>query len=239
VAKGGRTGAPDLPDARKVEHWFFLSAVDVPAAPGVSAVVALGDSITDGHGATTNGNDRWTDVLAARLQAAHARAGVLNHGIGGNRVLLDGGDGFGPAALSRFDRDAVQQTGVRSVIILEGINDIQQTPHQLDPARIIAGLRQLVDRAHAAGLRAIGGTLLPFEGWSTYDAQEEAARQGVNDWIRNGGAYDAVADFDAALRDPADPHRMLPVYDSGDHLHPGDLGYAAMADAVNLSTLLR
>jgi len=152
-------------------------------------------------------------------------------------VLLDGGDGFGLAALSRFQRDVLDRTDVRTVIILEGINDIQQAPHQLDPAAIIAGLQQMADRAHAKGLRVFGGTLTPFEGWFTYDANEEAARQGFNDWIRTSGTFDAVADFDAAVRDPANPHRLLPQLDSGDHLHPNDVGYAVMGAAVPLEAL--
>jgi lysophospholipase L1-like esterase len=129
------------------------------------------------------------------------------------------------------------QTGVRTVVILLGINDIQQTPHQLDPNQIIAGLQQLANDAHTAGLRVIGGTILPFEGWTTYDQQEEAARAAVNAWIRTTTAFNAVVDFDAAVRDPSDQHRMLPKYDSGDHLHPNDIGYAVMANAVDLSKL--
>lgn len=240
------TAGPDAADAtsaaalpRQTQAWHFLTEIDVSGSPAAGAVVAFGDSITDGYRSQMDVDHRWPNFLSGRLlrQPPGRRLGVLNGGIGGNRVLLDGGDGFGPSALSRFQRDVLDRTGVRSVIILEGINDIQQTPHQLDPAQITAGLQQLVDRAHARGLRVIGGTLTPFEGWFTYDAQEEAARQGVNDWIRTSGAFDGIADFDAAVRDPADPHRMLPVYDCGDHLHPNDLGYATMADAVDPSQL--
>jgi lysophospholipase L1-like esterase len=219
--------------------WYLVTDVEVTGTPARGDVVTFGDSITDGYQSTPNADHRWPDVLADRLlaQPPGRQLGVENEGISGNRVLLDGGNSFGPAALSRYDRDVLTQPGVRSVIILLGINDIQQTPHQLDPDAIIAGLRQLVDRAHARGLRVVGGTVLPFEGWLTYDAQEEAARQGVNDWIRGSHAVDAVVDFDAVTRDPADPHRLLPAYDSGDHLHPNDAGYAAMGDAVRLPTL--
>jgi lysophospholipase L1-like esterase len=219
--------------------WYLVTDVEVTGTAARGDVVTFGDSITDGWQSTPNADHRWPDVLADRLRALPPghQLGVENEGISGNRVLLDGGNGFGPSALSRYDRDVLTQPGARSVIILLGINDIQQTPHQLDPNAIIAGLRQLVDRAHARGIRVIGGTVLPFEGWLTYDAQEEAARQGVNDWIRGSHAFDAVVDFDAVTRDPADPHRMLPAYDSGDHLHPNDTGYAAMGNAVRLSTL--
>ncbi|SEP07209.1 Lysophospholipase L1 [Actinacidiphila rubida] len=218
--------------------WHYVTEVDVePGAGRAAAVVTLGDSITDGFQSTPGANRRWPDLLAARLRAAHGPAstfGVLNAGISGNRVLLDGA---GVRATARLDRDVLQRAGARTMIVLEGINDIQQTPHQLDPQQIIAGLKDLADRAHAAGLRVLGGTILPFEGWGTYDTNEEAARQGVNDWIRSSGTFDAVVDFDAAVRDPADPHRMLPRYDSGDHLHPGDAGYQAMADAIDLNAL--
>ncbi|MBY8878844.1 SGNH/GDSL hydrolase family protein [Actinacidiphila acidipaludis] len=218
--------------------WHYVTEVDVaPASAQAGAVVTLGDSITDGYQSTPGADHRWPDLLSARLRAHEGPAagfGVLNAGISGNRVLLDGA---GVRATARLDRDVLQRAGARTVIVLEGINDIQQTPHQLDPNQIIAGLHQIADRAHAAGLRVLGGTILPFEGWGTYDASEEAARQGVNDWIRTSGVFDAVVDFDAAIRDPADPHRMLPRYDSGDHLHPGDVGYQAMADTVDLAAL--
>nr|WSX76125.1 SGNH/GDSL hydrolase family protein [Streptomyces sp. NBC_00899] len=232
------TGADGLPST--TQSWHYVTEVDVePVRAEAGAVVTLGDSITDGFNSTTDANRRWPDRLAARLSASHGPAagfGVLNAGISGNRILLDGA---GVAATTRLDRDVLQRSGARTLIVLEGINDIQQTPHQLDPNKIIAGLQEIADRAHTAGLRVLGGTVTPFEGWNTYDPDEEAARQGVNDWIRSSGAFDAVVDFDAAVRDPADPHRMLPEYDSGDHLHPGDVGYQAMADAIDLSALGR
>jgi lysophospholipase L1-like esterase len=240
------TTGPDQADAtsasalpQRTQAWHFVTGVDVAGTSARGTVVAFGDSITDGYRSAYDVDHRWPDYLAGRLlqQPPGQQLGVLNTGIGGNRILLDGGDGFGPAALTRFQRDVIDQTGVRDVIVLEGINDIQQTPHQLDPTKIIAGLQQLADQAHAAGIRVLGGTITPFEGWQTYDAQEEATRQAVNTWIRSSGAFDAVIDFDAAVRDPADLHRMLPLYDSGDHLHPNDIGYATMGNAVDLAQL--
>jgi lysophospholipase L1-like esterase len=231
------TSASALP--QKTQAWHFVTGVDVAGTAARGAVVAFGDSITDGYRSAYDVDHRWPNYLAGRLlqQSPGQQLGVLDAGIGGNRVLLDGGDGFGPAALSRFHRDVIDQTGVRDVIILEGINDIQQTPHQLDPTKIIAGLQQLAHQAHAAGIRVLGGTITPFEGWQSYDANEEATREAVNTWIRSSSSFDAVVDFDAAVRDPADPHRMLPLYDSGDHLHPNDIGYAVMANAVDLAQL--
>lgn len=218
--------------------WHFISGIDVSGTPARGAVVALGDSITDGYQSSYDVDHRWPDVLAGRLRRVppDRRLSVLNAGISGNRILLDGGS-FGPSAVKRLDRDVFAQSGVRTVIVLEGINDIQQTPHQLDPSKITAGLAEIVARSHARGLRVIGGTLTPFEGCSCYTPQEEETRQAVNTWIRTGGAFDGLADFDAVVRDPADPHRMLPAYDSGDHLHPGDAGYAAMGNAIDLSIL--
>lgn len=232
------TAATALP--QKTQAWHFLTGVDVAGAPTVrQTVVAFGDSITDGFRSTADVDHRWPNFLAGRVlqQPAARRYGVVDAGIGGNRVLLDGGNSFGPAAVDRFRRDALGQTGVRTVIVLEGINDIQQEPHQLDPTAIESGLRTLVRQAHARGVRVIGGTITPFEGWSTYDAQEEATREAVNTWIRSSRVFDAVVDFDAAVRDPADAHRLLPAYDSGDHLHPDDLGYSVMGDAVDLRRL--
>jgi len=229
------TTASAFPATTLVRH--FVSGLDVSGAPG--AIVAFGDSITDGYRSSEDTNRRWPDVLAARLRSGPParRFGVLNAGIGGNRILRDGDGTHGESALKRLDRDVLSRSGVRTVIVLEGINDIQQRPHQLDPARITAGLADIVARSHARGLRVIGGTLTPFKGCLCYSAREEVTRQAVNDWIRTSGTFDAVVDFDAALRDPDDPKRLLPAYDSGDHLHPGDTGYAAMGDAVDLSVL--
>lgn len=231
------TAASALP--RRTPSWYVVTGVDVAGSGALGAVVAFGDSITDGYRSSLDLDHRWPDFLAARLRhlPPGRRLSVLDAGIGGNRVLRDGGDRHGPAALSRFDRDVLAQTGVRAVIILEGVNDILQRPHELAAGKIVAGLRTLADRAHRAGLRVIGGTLTPFEGWYSWDRQQEATRQAVNRWIRHSGVFDAVADFDAAVRNPADPHRLLPRYDSGDHLHPNDRGYAAMGAAVDLGTL--
>ncbi|MDT8912497.1 SGNH/GDSL hydrolase family protein [Amycolatopsis sp. PS_44_ISF1] len=214
--------------------WHYVSEVDVEGtAPG--AVVTLGDSITDGVGSTPGADHRWPDYLSDRL---HGRLGVLNAGISANRLLLDvPGDGAGRNALARFADDVLSVGGVRTLIVLEGINDIQQNPHQTDPAMIISAQRQLVAQAKARGIRVIGATLTPFKGWPVYDETLERTREAVNAFIRTSGVFDGVADFDAAIRDPADPQAMLPAYDSGDHLHPGDAGYARMAAAIDLNRL--
>jgi lysophospholipase L1-like esterase len=246
AAPGDSVSAADLPGAAKVEHWYFISGVDVASAKG-AAIIALGDSITDGHGAGTDKNERWTDALARRLQAVPATraAGVLNQGIGGNRLLLDG---LGPNALARFDHDVLAQAGARTLIVLEGINDIgtlartgevPAAEHDALVHRIIAAYEQMVTRAHTHGIKVIGATILPFVGSSYYHpgAASEADRQAVNLWIRAPGHFDGVIDFDKATRDPEHPDRMLPAFDIGDHLHPSPAGYAAMADAVPLSLL--
>jgi lysophospholipase L1-like esterase len=245
LVKGNRVAEPVLTGAKTIERWYQLAGIQVSAPAAARAIVMLGDSITDGHGATTNGNDRWPDQLADRLQAVPALrgVGVLNHGIGGNRLLLDG---LGPNALARFDRDVLAQPGVRYLIVLEGINDLgalnREAPatregHATLVARMIGAYRQIVARARAAGIKAYGATILP-DGASPYyhpDALDEADRQAVNAWIRRPGNFDAVIDFDAATRDPADPRRMRKAFDSGDGLHPSVAGYRAMAAAIPLS----
>jgi lysophospholipase L1-like esterase len=225
--------------------WHYVSGVDVTGGPGT--VVALGDSITDGVTSTWGANRRWTDYLAARLAAGPAPDyGVANSGISGNRVLLDSNapdytiySTFGPSALTRLNWDVLERAGARTVIVFEGINDIQQTPHQEDPEQIIAGLAQIAAQAHARGLRVVGATIMAWEGWRSWTPELERTRVAVNRWIRagGGGALDAVADFDAATRDPADPERLLPAYDSGDHLHPNDAGDRAMAAVIPLPRL--
>lgn len=245
LVHGADVDAADLGRGAKILHWFQLSGVDVAADGG--SVVALGDSITDGRGSTTDGDDRWPDQLARRLQAAPrtAKLGVVNAGIGGNRVLLDS---LGPSAMARLDRDVLSQSGVQAVIVLEGVNDLgtltQTAPatpdaHMTLVERLIAAYVQIVALARAHGLVVVGGTITPWAGAAVYhpDAQNEADRQQVNAWIRAPGHFDAVADFDAALRDPQHPDRLLPAYDSGDHLHPSPAGYKAMAEAVPLETL--
>jgi lysophospholipase L1-like esterase len=219
----------------RIGFWPYVSRVDVRGS-AEGTVVAFGDSITDGNGSTRNANHRWPDYLADRLIAAPgpSRLGVVNAGISSNRLL---NSTWNPNALSRLDRDVLSVPGARAVVVLLGINDIGGQPQHREPEPIIAALRQVAAQAKAKGLRAIGGTLTPFGGSGNYTEELEGVRLAVNEFVRNGGVFDAVADFDAALRDPADPHRLRPEYDSGDHLHPKDAGYRAMADAVRLDQL--
>jgi len=225
----------------EVTTWPLLTGVDVSGGPG--SVVVLGNSITDGIRSTPDANRRWTDVLADRLRAQHTvpRYGVLNHGISGNRVLSDRypGDGVssdvaGVSALHRFDRDVLAQTSARTAVVFMGVNDLRWG---WSPDEVIEGLRELVERGRERGLRMLGTTLLPCEGESRCTAAVDAGRVAVNAWIRSSGVFDGVLDFDAVLRDPGHPSRMLPAYDSGDHLHPGDAGYAALAESVDLREL--
>lgn len=229
--------------AETSSSWFYLSGVEVvDFTPRREVVVAFGDSITDGTASTVDADNRYPDELAERLGG---RLGVVNAGIGGNRVLNDSSC-FGEKALSRFERDALGQPDVRTVVLLEGINDIGfprfafecTTPNpEVTAAQLIAGYRELIGKARAAGVRVVGGTLLPFKGADYYSDAGEAVRDEVNAWIRTSGEFDAVVDFDRALADPADRDSLLPAYDSGDRLHPNDAGYRAMAEAVDLSVL--
>jgi len=229
------------------QSWYFADDVDVLAAPPTrGTIVAFGDSITDGYQSTVNANARWPNDLARRILAGPPGQvhPVVDEGISGNRVLNDSVC-FGVNAQARFFRDAAGRAGARYVILLEGINDIgfSQTPNSgctapntdVSAAQIIAGYRHLIAAAHAAGLKIFGGTLTPFQGAAYYSAAGEAKREAVNNFIRTSGAFDGVIDFDAAVRDPANPLQILPAYDSGDHLHPNDAGYQAMANAVNLA----
>ena len=241
---GDAVSAATLTEPKRADHWYQLSEVDVLATPDSATLVALGDSITDGHGATTNGNDRWTDVLAQRLQAsAQTRTiGVSNQGIGGNHLLTDG---LGPNVLARFDRDVLAPAGVRWLIVFEGVNDlgglardgeVPPAAHEAFVARVLAAYQQVIARAHAHGLRVYGATITPYVGSGYYhpDPLSEADRQAVNAWIRTAGHFDAVIEFDSVVRDPAHPDHLLPAYDCGDHLHPSPAGYKAMADSIPL-----
>lgn len=251
LVKGARAADPDLVDARKIDRWFALSGVDVAGVDvaggrraGAGAIVLLGDSITDGYGVAPNTNGRWPDALATRLRATPDLKGlsVLNLGIGGNRLLLDG---LGPNAMARFDRDVLGQSGARFLVVLEGVNDLgvltrdgPATPqaHAELVASVTDAYRQMIDRARARGLKVIGATIMPFAGSAYYHppAETEADRQAINAWIRQPGNFDAVIDFDRTMRDPARPDRLAAAYDSGDGLHPSMAGYQAMADLVPL-----
>lgn len=250
VAPGDETGAVALSGETPTTTWYFLTGVDVSTGRREGAsVVCLGDSITDGANSTTDENHRWPDFLARRLQARHGlrHIGVLDQGIIGNRILHPTeptlGNLFGPAGLARFDRDVLAQAGVRYLIVLLGINDIGHPgsaaplTDEVSAEEIEAGLTQFVSRAHEKGIKVMGATLTPFENTTIagfYSPEKEVKRQAVNHWIRTSHAYDAVVDFDAAVRDPSHPARMLPQYDGGDHLHPSDLGHEVMGNAVPL-----
>ncbi len=235
---GNEVSAADFPGAVRTDHWYIINCIDVMAADSAAAVVALGNSITDGRGSGTNKQNRWPDELARRLQENpnSRHIAVLNEGIGGNCVLRDC---LGPSALSRFGRDVIKQTKVRWLIILEGINDIGrvQGTKAADAVvqDLIAAYEQMIDSAHAKGIRVYGTTLMPFGG-SFYDTPDrESAWKKVNEWIRNGRRFDAVIDLDAALHDPANPLHLLPAADSGDHLHPSETGHRMIAEAVDLT----
>lgn len=244
VARGDRVSDAGFPSTLSVDHWFNLAGVDVLGSENRSAIVIIGDSITDGYGVPANTNARWPDAFAERLQSSPATAhlSVLNQGIGGNRVLLDG---LGPNALARFERDVLGQTGVGYFIILEGVNDLgvltrngpaSAQQHADLVHAFTAAYAQMVERARARGIKAIGATIMPFTGSDYYHppAETEADRNAINAWIRAPGNFDGVIDFDAAMRDPQDPSRLRVEVDN-DHLHPSVAGYRAMADAVPLS----
>ncbi|MFD8815463.1 SGNH/GDSL hydrolase family protein [Streptomyces sp. NPDC059627] len=218
---------------RTTGNWYYVAGVDVRSV-NLGTVVAFGDSLTDGNGSTFGTNHRWPDRLADRLRPL--RIGVLNGGISGNRLLLDSTGG--PGALRRLDADALDRSGVRTLFLLEGINDIKGTPEATDPGDLVRAYRTVVARAHERGIRVVGATLTPYAGYSGYTDAREAVRQRVNALIRTGRVFDAYVDFDAVVRDPQQPARIRPAYDPGDHLHFNDAGMYALAAAVPLVDLL-
>ena len=251
IAAGNVTGARTVRPTATITQYFFLSGVSVRTSG--AAIVTLGDSITNGANTVPNANHRWPDLLAQRLRAAHLHRGVANVGVSGNRLLHDpnppaGSDAvafaayFGQSALRRFDRDVLAQPGARYLVVLLGVNDLGHPGTVAPPSEVVSaedlifGHRQLIARAHTAGLRAFGATILPFKDDTLgfYSPENERKREILNRWIRRSGDYDGVIDFDAAVQDPADPLRLNPAYDSGDHLHPNDVGMAAMANVVPL-----
>lgn len=245
IAPGDTTASAKLDNPATATSWEFLTAVETLAPEKTGMIVAFGDSITDGAHSTNDANHRWPNTLAERLHAAHKAFAVIDAGIGGNRILHDGEASknvrFGRNALARFDRDVIAQAGVKYMIILEGINDIGHAGTSAPASEavtaddMIAGLKQLIDRAHEKGIKVIGGTLTPFQGAHYFTGEGEKKREAVNEWIRTGKAFDGYVDFDKAAGDPASPLKLKADYDSGDHLHPNDAGYKAMGEAIDLS----
>ena len=241
--EGDFTGRAEMPLAGTTQQYYWLSSVEVAAPADAFAVVAFGDSITDGARSTPDTNNSWPALLAARLRAnrATANVAVVNEGIGGNRLLTDAAGLAGVSALARLDRDVLSHPGVKWLMILEGINDIgtlgAATPPQnpVTTEALIWALQQVIDRAHAHGIKVVGCTLTPYEGAGYARENGEVIRDAVNRWIRTSGAFDAVVDFEAATRDPNNPKRFRAEFDPGDHLHPNDAGYKAMADAIDLA----
>lgn len=235
LAAGDHAAEPDATAfTRQTGSWFYLDALVVDAHD-TGAVAVLGDSITDGWQSTSDHNTRWPDYLARRLatEPGAGLLGVANAGISGNKLLTDGA---GQSALRRLDRDVLSQPGLRTVILLEGVNDIK-SGSGVTAADMIAGYRQVIDRAHLLGKCVVGATVLPFHGWSEWTESAEAVRQAINTFIRTSGEFDATIDLDQALRSPYDHTRLFPPFDGGDHLHPNDKGMQAMADTVDLSAL--
>jgi lysophospholipase L1-like esterase len=237
--EGNQTGQPSIAEAKTTQSWYWLSSIEVTAPTATSAVVAFGDSITDGFHSTPDTNSMWPAVLSQRLlaKATGPQIAVVNEAISGNQILHDGA---GVNALARFDHDVIGRPGVKWLVILEGINDIGRGLGPNAPATlavttddVIAGIRQMIDRAHAHGIDVIGATLTPYEGAAYFSDKGEIVRSAVNAWIRTGGAFDGLIDFDAVTRNPDHATQFKPEFDSGDHLHPNDAGYKAMADSIN------
>lgn len=236
IVPGDQTAATTLSGGRTATERYILSGIDVSDGPATGTIVTLGDSITDGAVSSKDQNQRWPDILTERLnRAGITRFAVANAGISGNRLLLTGA---GPAALARFDRDVLSAPGVRYLVVLEGVNDIgawKYSPAGAPrPEDLIAAYRQIVERAHAHGIKVFGATILPYKGAGYWSEGGEAVRQAANRWTRTAGNFDAVIDLDRAIADKADPLTMAAAYDSGDHLHPKDAGYKAMAEAIDL-----
>jgi lysophospholipase L1-like esterase len=238
---GDFTGMEIMHAARVIDDWFFLCGIDVLAPRDVGGIVALGDSITDGNISTHDAFCRWPDQLARRIVARGGKMfGVMNQGLGGNRICHDI---RGDSGLRRFDRDVLSQPGVTHAIVMLGVNDIRNRrglkEEVVSADDLINGLNQMAMRARARGIRMLGGTITPFENETfmpgAWTPEGEAKRLAVNEWMRTSGAFHAVIDFDKELRDPEHPARMLPIYDNGDHLHPGDVGYNRMGDVIDLS----
>ncbi len=248
VGAGDLTAAPSIVNPKAITSWIFLAGVDVSAPPAAAAIAVFGDSRVDGDGSTPDANKRWPDALARRLAQQGLPLGVLNAGIIGNRILHDSPQAavmLGVNGLSRYDRDALDQPGVKYVIVLEGIVDIGLPGTKFAPSEtvsvddLIAGMKQLIERAHDRGMRVLGATQTPFSGATTipgmFSAEKEAQRKALNQWIRSSHAFDAVLDFDKVVLDPANPERIRPAWDSGDHIHPNDAGYEAIANSIDLS----
>ncbi|WP_408007511.1 SGNH/GDSL hydrolase family protein [Pseudalkalibacillus sp. A8] len=219
----------------KEEAWFWLDGVDViPDSTVKGSIVVLGSSIANGNHSEQNANHRWTDFLAERFnQETDTKMSVLNAGVSANHLINSLPD-KGENALARLEQDVFSQTGVKAVILNQGLNDIRHHP-EYDSEKIIERMKDIIDASHDKGLKIYGGTLTPFKGSGMYTPEKEKTRKEVNDWIRTSGEFDGVIDFDKALRDPEDPERYLPKYDAGDHLHPNDAGYEVMAETVDLS----
>ncbi len=238
---GDATAKAAFEEPKVTQSYYYLAGIDVMAPANSFAVVTYGDSITDGARSSNESNHSWPALLAVRMAAKKetANIGIANEGIGGNRVLRDSAGAAGISAIARFDRDVLSQSGVKWVMLLEGINDIGREASQPEEAveakDIIGGYKQIIDQAHTHGVKIIGCTLTPYGGAGYQREHGEGVREKVNEWIRTSGSFDAVVDFEKAIRDGSNPPKIKPEFDPGDHLHPNDAGYQAMADAIDLS----